>query len=404
MCAFYLIYLLGEDFFIIQEGSVKVVETRPSPEKGWESPMDVVLVTLREGHFFGEMSLVTDEPRVASVISIKSTICLSLSKSVFRSALSDETFNEVLTDVLSKRKEIRKQREEREQQQEEASPSSFVGSPVSRRSSYRTRTPSSVSEVSVSTTLSMRKLESGSRVINKYIVERELGKGSFGEVYLCRDIETNKEYAMKQISRPTTSSWNDESSNAIRQEIAVMKRLKHQNVVGLHEVIDDQNARKIFLIQEFMEGGPLMDDAETCEPLDPNLARKYFRDILRGVCYLHYEGVIHRDIKPQNMLLASSGTVKIADFGAAVFTDAQTKVAFGGTPAFMAPELFLTNKERDFTKSPGIDIFALGATLYYMVVGRPPWMAKNQIDLATKIKNIELTFPSEHVDPHMKVI
>lgn len=70
----------------------------------------------------------------------------------------------------------------------------------------------------------------------------------------------------------------------------------------------------------------------------------------------------------------------------------------------MAPELFLTNTTTDFTKSPGIDVFALGATLYYMIVGRPPWMAKNQIDLAAKIKNIELTFPVENVDPHLKYL
>jgi hypothetical protein len=79
------------------------------------------------------------------------------------------------------------------------------------------------------------------------------------------------------------------------------------------------------------------------------------------------------------------------------------QVAYGGTPAFMAPELFLTNSTIDFTKHEGIDVFALGATLYFMICGRPPWMAKNQIDLATKIKNIELTFPANTIDPHLKV-
>eukprot|EP01032_Pedospumella_encystans_P009513 gene9513-11190_t len=404
---------VGEDFFIIQEGSVKVVETRPSPEFGWEKPYDHTLVTLREGHFFGEMALVTNEPRVASVVSVsKLTICLVLAKKDFRAALSDETFGEVLSEVLAKRKTIRAQRESNSEESV-TSPSSrdSLGggssnnsvSSTSRRNSSRKRTTTSSNsgEVSVSTTLSMRKLESGSRVINKYVVEKELGKGSFGEVYLCKDQETGEQFAMKMIARPQ-SSWNDDSASSIKQEIAVMKRLQHVNIVNLHEVIDDQNARKIFLIQEYMEGGPLMADAEECEPVDVILARKYFRDILRGVCYLHSEGIIHRDIKPQNMLLSADGIVKIADFGAAVFTTTDEKVAFGGTPAFMAPELFLTNSAIDFTKNEGIDVFALGATLYFMLTGKPPWMAKNQLDLATKIKNFELTFPPKMIDPHVK--
>jgi predicted Ser/Thr protein kinase len=398
------------------------VENRPSPEFGWNKPYEHTLVTLREGHFFGEMALVTNEPRVASVVSVsKLTICLVLAKKDFRAALSDETFGEVLSEVLAKRKTIRAQRESNAEESTSqigspGSRDSLGGSSVggssnnsvsSRRNSGRRRTATSPStphsgEVSVSTTLSMRKLESGSRVVNKYIVERELGKGSFGDVYLCKDQETGEQYAMKMINRPQ-SSWNDDASSSIKQEIAVMKRLQHNNIVNLHEVIDDQNARKIFLIQEFMEGGPLMADAETCEPVDISLARKYFRDILRGVCYLHSEGIIHRDIKPQNMLLSADGTVKIADFGAAVFTTANEKVAYGGTPAFMAPELFLTNSTIDFTKNEGIDVFALGATLYFMLCGKPPWMAKNQLDLATKIKNIELTFPTTTIDPHVKV-
>jgi [calcium/calmodulin-dependent protein kinase] kinase len=418
----------GEEFFIIQDGAVKVVQQRPSAEKDGP-PTEVTLVTLREGHFFGEMSLVSDEPRVASVVSVRNAICFVLSKQAFQSALADESFRQAFNDVLVKRKEIRKQRAEKEHESNDASSSgglssstgSFVTdgstpkgslSPQSslRRFSSRSRQSShnsstNNSEVNITTTLSTKKLESGSRVINKYIVERELGKGSFGDVYLCTDQDSNIQYAMKTINRPPSSSWNDEATNAIRQEIAVMKRLKHQNIVFLHEVIDDQNSRKIYLIQEFMEGGALMPDAESCDPMDVKRARKYFRDILRGVCYLHSEGIIHRDIKPQNMLLSGAGVVKIADFGAAVFTggSVQEKVAFGGTPAFMAPELFLTNTSIDFTKHPGIDVFALGATLYYMVIGRPPWMAKNQIDLAMKIKNIELTFPVEGIDPHLKV-
>lgn len=401
---------IGEEFFIIQEGEVKVVETRPSPENP-AVMIDVPLVTLREGNVFGEMSLVTNEPRVANVISVGNSICLSLSKSVFRSALSDESFREIVDEVLSKRKVIREQRKTKDEEimapslgDSGKSASTMSGM---RKMSMRARSKSlgPGNDVNITSTLSMKKLDSGFRVINQYIIERELGKGSFGDVYLVRDQDTDEQYAMKIIQRPAQNSWNEDAANSIRQEIAVMKRMKHHNVVALREVIDDQSQRKIYLIQEFMEKGALMPDAETCDPIHVETARTYFRDILRGVCYLHSEGIIHRDIKPQNMLLSGDGTVKIADFGAAVFTGAQQKVAFGGTPLFMAPELYRPatsgGAKVDFTKSPGIDVFALGATLYYMLMGRPPWVANTPIELAKQITDIELQFPVA-VDPSVR--
>eukprot|EP01034_Spumella_vulgaris_P036339 gene36339-44829_t len=348
---------VGEECYIIQEGSVKVVETRDGEDR--------FLVTLREGHLFGEMSLVADEPRVANVISIKTTICLCLTKQVFRGALSDKTFDAFMSEQMAKKQEIRRIRENSIVSSDAVSLKDNPLSPNGRPRALISR-GNSMKEVNEVNTLSVKKHESGTKMINKYKIGRALGKGAFGEVYLCTDEETGLEYAMKQINRPQTK-WSGDEGNAIKLEIAVMKRMKHNNIVELHEVIDDQSARKIYLIQELMEGGALMPDAETCTPISVFLARQYFRDIVRGVCYLHSEGIIHRDIKPQNMLLSKDGTVKIADFGAAAFTEISSeKVAYGGTPAFMAPELFLSNTKTDFTNVEGIDVFALGATLYYL--------------------------------------
>eukprot|EP01035_Chromulina_nebulosa_P018133 gene18133-23787_t len=452
----------GDEFFIIREGAVKIVdETNINNAK--------VLTTLKEGHFFGEMALVTNEKRVASVISIDSTICLSLTKASFKSALSASTFSTVVEQVLEDRRRVREQRNQRQSifvsssnvtvdntisanhstlsvatNQVQAStlprmsllpidsislsatPTKSIMASSSSSIKQRTRASSSryslsevnfsnlddigvntpTTDVTVTFTVKVKKLRSGSRLINKYLILKELGKGSFGEVFLCQDEETNVKYAMKVINR---SANNDDITAAIRREIAVMKRLQHENVVSLHEVIDDPSAKKIFLIQEYMEGGSLLSDEENVNPIPVDKCRSYFRDMLCGICYLHAEGIIHRDIKPSNMLLTGilpdgRQIVKIADFGAAVFTSAYEKAEAGGTPAYMAPELCIPNTAIEDSKLPAIDVFALGATLYCMLHGRPPWMANNAIDLATKIKNIELSFPNDSLDPHLKFL
>lgn len=197
-------------------------------------------------------------------------------------------------------------------------------------------------------------------------------------------------------------SWSD--VEGIAMEVKIMKRLRHENIVSLHEVIDDPLAKKIYLIQEFMEG-PLMEHSIINEPLSPGLTWKYFREIVKGLHYLFKNGIVHRDIKPQNILISRDGVAKIADFGAAVLTGGHEKSKYAGTPAFTAPELNVPMEEReeDFSRMPCIDIFALGATLYNMAVGHPPWMANSELDLAAKIQNLEPLFPAD-IDPHLKYL
>ncbi|KAG0204963.1 hypothetical protein BGX28_003264 [Mortierella sp. GBA30] len=165
----------------------------------------------------------------------------------------------------------------------------------------------------------------GNKMINKYMVVRELGRGVHGKVKLCRDTVTNEFCAIKIVDKTTRrrlgrSQLSNEQK--IRREIAIMKKCIHPNVVRLIEVIDDPNARKIYLVIEYMEGGEVRwKDADDKPILPLQKARSIFRDVVLGLEYLHMQGIIHRDIKPANLLLSTDGGVKISDFGVSHFSE-----------------------------------------------------------------------------------
>lgn len=259
---------IGEEFFIVREGSVKIVDESPGKEPK-------VIVTLWEGDFFGERALLSDEPRGASVIAASSiTICLSVTKDNFVNAVTS-TNSSALLDLFQQRERVIEKRVAVVTKKQ----------PLHLKSSGEQHTITETSELKVT------KLE-GKKMINNYRILSELGKGSFGEVFLCEDSKTGAHYAMKMIGR--SSSMSETASNNLRREIAVMKRLKHENIVSLIEVIDDLKARRIYLIQEYMDGGALMGDVETMDPIPTTKAWGYFRDIVCGISYLHTECIIHR--------------------------------------------------------------------------------------------------------------
>ncbi|KAG0232400.1 hypothetical protein BGW42_008191 [Actinomortierella wolfii] len=165
----------------------------------------------------------------------------------------------------------------------------------------------------------------GNKMINKYMVVRELGRGVHGKVKLCRDTLTDELCAIKIVDKTTRRRLGKaqiSNEQKIRREIAIMKKCIHPHVVRLKEVIDDPNARKIYLVLEYMEGGEVRwKDAEDRPILQLQDARNIFRDVVLGLEYLHMQGIIHRDIKPANLLLSADGVVKISDFGVSYFSE-----------------------------------------------------------------------------------
>ena len=196
---------------------------------------------------------------------------------------------------------------------------------------------------------------------------------------------------------------HNEGDLSVLREVAAMKRLKHPNVVVLHEVINNPKGREFYLVQEYMSAGSVVPEEERVDPLSITLAKRYFRDMLCGLEYLHFQGVIHRDIKPGNILVSEEGRCKIADFGTAAITpqDDDTLSDVQGTPAYWPPELF--DPELKSYHGKAVDIWALGATLYTIVVGRPPFLANNQMELAEEVKTKQPAFPSVvQADPYLR--
>uniref|UniRef100_A0A3B3W1E7 Calcium/calmodulin dependent protein kinase kinase 2 n=1 Tax=Poecilia latipinna TaxID=48699 RepID=A0A3B3W1E7_9TELE len=172
----------------------------------------------------------------------------------------------------------------------------------------------------------------------------------------------------------------------VYQEIAILKKLDHPNVVKLVEVLDDPSEDHLYMGMAVME-------VPTDKPFSEEQARFYFRDLLRGIEYLHYQRIIHRDIKPSNLLVGEDGHIKIADFGVSnQFEGADALLTSTvGTPAFLAPET-LSETRKNFS-GKALDVWAMGVTLYCFVFGVCPFMDERILSLHQKIKTQPVVIP-----------
>lgn len=231
----------------------------------------------------------------------------------------------------------------------------------------------------------------GKKKINQYTFIKVLGRGAFGKVWEAED-ENKNCFAVKVLNkRILRNRWIGKKKTAydsIKTEIAVMKKVKHNNAVKLFEVIDDESSAKMYLVIEHAPGGNLYEKS----PFDVVTARNYFTQFMDVLDYLHNSlSIVHRDIKPQNLLVGNMGVLKLCDFGASQFVfdmnDELTNSA--GTFAFMPPEAY---KNTSYRGKPA-DVWAAGITLYYMLTGRSPFINKSYHALILEIDSREVELP-----------
>ncbi|GIV97501.1 MAG: hypothetical protein KatS3mg057_2158 [Herpetosiphonaceae bacterium] len=206
--------------------------------------------------------------------------------------------------------------------------------------------------------------EVGSSLNNRYRLDRKIGEGGFAEVFLATDLELGRQVAVKVMAR----SWarDQEFIRRFRTEARAVAALDHPHILPIYDFGTANDMP--FLVMPFAAGGTLATRIKQ-RPSPAEIVR-YLREISSALDYAHQQRIVHRDIKPTNILIHRDGRLVLTDFGLAKLIDnlttaAQTQVL--GTAAYMAPEQF------QGLVSPASDIYALGVMLYEMVVGKLPY-------------------------------
>eukprot|EP00262_Sarcandra_glabra_P016328 TRINITY_DN528_c0_g1_i1.p1 TRINITY_DN528_c0_g1~~TRINITY_DN528_c0_g1_i1.p1 ORF type:complete len:547 (-),score=74.56 TRINITY_DN528_c0_g1_i1:533-2173(-) len=226
-----------------------------------------------------------------------------------------------------------------------------------------------------------------SRIGDKYVLGRELGRGEFGITYLCTDRETKEELACKSISKKKLRTAVDVED--VRREVAIMSSLPdHPNIVKLRATYEDAEA--VHLVMELCEGGELFDRIVARGHYTERAAASVVRTVAEVVRMCHKHGVMHRDLKPENFLFANkreSSPLKAIDFGLSVFFRPGERFSeIVGSPYYMAPEVLKRNY------GPEVDIWSAGVILYILLCGVPPFWAETEQGVAQAILRGSIDF------------
>lgn len=215
-----------------------------------------------------------------------------------------------------------------------------------------------------------------------------IGRGAFSKVYRGCHIKTGTLAAIKVIELPRM----EENIKHLLREVEVMRHLKHTNIVCLYDIQYERFGHlgiRLFVVMEFCANGDL---AGVEKPLAEDQCRQYFRGIVSGLRYLHKRGIVHRDVKPQNVLLTADRTVKIADFTFARHIEQQELLqTMCGTPLYIAPEIL-----QGAAYNSTCDLWSLGVMLYqYLYGSHPLGTIKSHVEIIQKLKNGKITFPQK---------
>lgn len=226
------------------------------------------------------------------------------------------------------------------------------------------------------------------RLIGEYIVGPRIGSGSFAVVWRARHRQLGIEVAVKEIDKKLLSP---KVSDNLLKEISILSTISHPNIIRFFEAIETRE--KIYLVLEYCDGGDLAAYIHKHGKVSEAVARHFMRQLAAGLQVLQEKHLIHRDLKPQNLLVSTNEVtpvLKIGDFGfARSLTPQDLADTLCGSPLYMAPEIIQNHKY-----DAKADLWSVGAILFQLVTGKPPFDGSNQLQLFQNIlTSTELRFP-----------
>jgi calcium-dependent protein kinase len=217
-------------------------------------------------------------------------------------------------------------------------------------------------------------MEDFAEVCQQYEYRKSLGYGKYGRVFLAESPETGQQVAVKALSKLATSTTR------LTEEIEILAELDHPNIVKYYKHY--QSNKYLYLIMEYCEGEELFSEILKCGKLSEEESLVLMEKLLRAVNHCHKLGVIHCDLKPENMMVSSEGNLKVIDFGLSMRLDSGVYQGIAGTPFYIAPEIITQGL---YTKAS--DMWSLGITLHTMLTGYVPVSGKDFDEIKERIKN-----------------
>lgn len=338
----------GRKFYIIKEGSAQVTADGK------------VIAELKAGSYFGEMALMNDEVRAATITTITDCECFSMDRPAFNKIMNIASLDSILHREAAHREEILKG----------AGPSDAVDEQLN-------YSFTDLKDLAV------------------------LGSGTFGRVTLVQDKQDKtKVYALKAMLKSEIVLHKQQSN--VMNEKNVMIICNHPFVLRLYQTFKD--TKRLYMLLEFVQGGELFTVLHTPQGdgVPEASAKFYAAGVILALAYLHSKEIAYRDMKPENCLVDRDGYPKLVDFGFAKVIQGKS-YTLCGTPEYLAPELVLGKGH-----NKAVDYWAFGILLYEMVAGHSPFSDPSgngdQVVICRNIVNGTLTFPKAFNNSHIKTI